>query len=106
MNTACTSQNADTCYVDVATDLGYDATAIESCFDENKFVFAAEDAELMALFGAQGSPAIYIEGVSYSGSRDANGILSAVCAEFEDAPEACGDTIESAVDASVPQGTC
>ena len=106
MNTDCTAQNADTCFEAVATDLGYDVDYIKSCEAENGLKYGAENANLMELFGAQGSPAIYIDGVSYSGARDANSILAAVCAAFDDAPAACDGTIETEVNTAVPAGSC
>lgn len=106
MNSDCSATNADTCYEGVATDLGYDVNYIKSCEAENTEVYAAEDARLMKLFGAQGSPAIYLDGISYSGARDANSILAAVCADFDNAPAACGDVIATEVDTAVPAGSC
>ena len=106
MNAKCTAQNADTCFEDVASDLSYDVDAIKSCEAENALTFAAKDAELMKLFGAQGSPAIYIDGQTYNGGRDANSILAAVCAAFDDAPAECDGKIVTEVDTAVPAGSC
>jgi hypothetical protein len=62
MNAECTAQNADTCYENVATSLGYDLDYIKNCEATKANDYGASNAELMSLFGAQGSPAIYING--------------------------------------------
>lgn len=105
MNNKCTAQNADVCFESVANDLGYDLDAIKSCESEKALLFAEEDAKLMELFGARGSPAIYIDGATYSGDRDSNSILSAICSSFENAPSECNEVIDSNI-GTAPAGSC
>ncbi|MCF7798617.1 GILT family protein [Candidatus Woesearchaeota archaeon] len=105
MNSACTSQNADECYVAIAEDLGYDVDYIANCEEERAIEFAAEDARLMKLFGASGSPGVYIDGISFSGSRSASGYQAGLCAAFDDAPTAC-DNVVVVNDAPAVEGSC
>jgi glutaredoxin len=108
MNSECSAQNADTCYENVASSLGYDLDYIKSCEATKANDYGAKNAELMSLFGAQGSPAIYVNGNTYAGGRDANSILKAVCDAFPDgqSPEECSSVIETTQSNSVPAGSC
>ncbi len=108
MNSNCDSKNADTCYVDVAKNLGYDTDYIASCEKENELVYPAEDVKLMQLFGATGSPAIYIDGATYNGARTASGYQAALCKAFKDAPAECDNIVQDTTSqtASAPAGSC
>ncbi len=109
MNDKCSAQNADTCYESIATDLGYDLSYIKSCEADKANEYGAKNAELMKLFGAQGSPAIYLNGKQYAGARDANSMLKALCDAFPEgsAPSECSSVIENATPSnSVPAGSC
>ncbi|RME54320.1 hypothetical protein D6777_04140 [Candidatus Woesearchaeota archaeon] len=94
MNTKCNYQNADTCWEGVAKDLGYDAEAIKSCFDEKAEEYAAEDLELGNKLGVRGSPTVFIDGEQYSGPRTPEGYKQALCSAFEDRPEECDTVLE------------
>ncbi|MFH0875508.1 MAG: GILT family protein [archaeon] len=96
MNTKCSSKNADTCFESVAKGLSYDTAYIKSCEESNAEKYAAEDARLMTVFGAQGSPAMYINGAEYSEARTAAGIQAALCALFDKKPEGCSADLGSA----------
>lgn len=105
----CTTQNVDTCYVNVAKGLGYDVDAIKKCFDTNALTYAAEDARLMKLFGASGSPSVYIDGQSYSGPRTGTGYEAGLCNAFDsDKPSACDGLVVQTQPAATtaPQGQC
>lgn len=108
MNTKCTAVNADSCWTAVAEGLGYDTKKIQACFEANAEGFAREDLELGKLFGATGSPAVYIDGESYGGSRTGAGFIGAVCAKFDTPPEECSDIpqIEASASAPAPTGGC
>lgn len=106
MNSECDSQNADTCYVAVAEDLGYDVDYIATCEEENAIAFATEDAQLMTLFGASGSPAVYIDGVAYDGPRTATGYQAGLCAAYETAPSFCDDIVVDEQAPAAPEGQC
>lgn len=105
MNEECNSQNADTCWVDVAAGLGYDTDQIDDCEENKGLEIAANDKELGELFGARGSPAVYIDGTEFSGERSAAGYQRALCDAFDEPPAECGNTISSDT-GSAPAGSC
>ncbi len=96
MNSKCDYKNADTCWTDVAKDLGLDTDMIETCFNENKVKYAREQYELNKMLGVRGSPTLFFEGEKYAGARSSNGYLSAICAGFDDAPAECSEAVEEA----------
>ena len=89
MNEECSSSNADTCWEQVADDLGYNTEAISECEETKALDFASEDAEMMTIFGARGSPAVYINGKEYGGARTAAGYQQALCDLFDEPPAGC-----------------
>lgn len=91
MNSACNYENADSCWTAVASDLGYDAAKVESCFESDKLIMGAADLEASTKFGASGSPTVFIDGGKYGGERSAAGYQSAICGAFEDAPAECAN---------------
>lgn len=105
MNTRCNYQNADSCWTPVAEELGYDTEKIQACFEANGEVYAREDLELGNLFGATGSPAVYIDGEQYNGQRTGSAYTAAVCAKFDTPPEECND-IQQVEAPAAPQGGC
>lgn len=106
MNSKCNSKNADTCYVDVAKDLGYDVDYIAECEETRALEFAAEDLRLSKLYGASGSPSVYIDGIAYSGSRTATGFQAGLCDAFDDAPASCEGIVVETTPTAAPTGQC
>lgn len=106
MNDKCNYNNADTCYEDVATELGYDIEYIKTCELERGLEFVRRDFEIGNKLGVSGSPTVFIEGVQYSGPRSSNGYMTALCSEFEDAPEACNMVEFEESSGTVPEGQC
>ncbi|MBR9675803.1 thioredoxin domain-containing protein [Candidatus Woesearchaeota archaeon] len=89
MNTACTSQNADTCWEAVAQGLGYDTAKISACEDAKGVEYSKADYDLNVQLGVRGSPTVFIDGEEYSGSRTAEGYMASLCAAFEEPPAPC-----------------
>jgi hypothetical protein len=106
MNSACSSSNADTCWEATAQELGYDVEAIRSCEAEKAEEYATEDLELSKMFGATGSPAVYVDGEKFNGARTPAGYLAAICNAFDEKPAACDNVELSNEQAAAPQGTC
>lgn len=108
MNSKCNSENADSCWTDVASGLGLDTQKISDCEKSEGITIAAKDKELNNLLGVQGSPQIFIEGVEYNGARDANSILAAMCDAFDtEKPAGCNDVIASTATTAAPAaGAC
>jgi glutaredoxin len=105
MNTKCNSQNADTCWQGVAESLGYDVSAIETCFNDDGLKIGTQNLELGTILGVSGSPTIFIDGEQYGGARTPDAIKQALCAAFDEAPEECSDVLETQA-SSVPAGSC
>lgn len=105
MNKECDYKNADTCYVDVAKELGYDLDYISECENGKGLDMIKEDKELGDVLGVSGSPQIFVEGDEYAGARSAEAYKQALCAEFDTAPEECGTTLAGATD-TPPAGNC
>lgn len=105
MNAACTYQNADSCWQEVAEGLGLDVGAIVACEADRGVKLMRADQELQDKLGVTGSPTTFIEGNKYNGARDANSILVEMCANFEDKPSEC-DNVIATTSAAVPAGAC
>ncbi|MBN1175612.1 hypothetical protein JXA48_03135 [Candidatus Woesearchaeota archaeon] len=106
MNSDCTAQNADTCYVDVAKNLGYDLDYIKECQETKALEFAAEDLRLSTLYGASGSPSVYIDGIAYNGARTATGFQAGLCDAFDNAPSVCDGIVVETTPTAAPTGQC
>lgn len=89
MNTVCSAQNADTCWKDVASSVGIDTALVEQCFESRTTEILAREKELNGLYGASGSPTVFIDGEKYAGSRTPAGYMRALCNAFDHPPEAC-----------------
>ncbi|MBU1976226.1 MAG: DsbA family protein, partial [Nanoarchaeota archaeon] len=97
----------DTCWQQVAEDLGIDTESVQTCFEDKKIQFAAPDLEIGNKLGVRGSPSVFIDGKTYGGSRNAEGYKQALCAAFDqEAPDACDDVIVSDAPAAPVEGGC
>ncbi|MFP4423617.1 MAG: hypothetical protein ACLFP2_00135 [Candidatus Woesearchaeota archaeon] len=110
-NEQCTSQNANSCWEDVAASVGLDTEPIKNCM-EDKLTLAQEQADLNSqivtlqqgqLVPPSASPTFLVNGAAYSGGRDAESLKAALCAEFENAPAVCDETLSQDTEAA---GTC
>ena len=108
MNTACDYKNADACWSNVATGLGLDVAAISACEKSDGIALAKFDLEASTKFGAQGSPAVYVDGAKFAGDRSGAGYQAAICAAFDDAPAGCDNVVAPAAPAAnaAPAGGC
>jgi len=113
VNNACNANNADTCWTQVATNMGLDADAISSCESNQKFTIASEQDSMIkqlktlrqgSLVSPSASPTFLINGESYNGARDAESIKQAMCAQFTNRPAECGKAIANT--AAAPVGNC
>ncbi|MFH1848975.1 MAG: hypothetical protein ABH879_02195 [archaeon] len=104
MNSQCSSQNADACWVGVAESLELDAEQIRQCEKDEGADLVKQQKDLNSLLGVSGSPTVYVEGQLYSGSRTAQGYLDALCAGFAERPAECGIGLGDAE--AAPAGGC
>jgi len=54
------------------------------------------DGEIVNKYGVQGSPTLIINGAEISSGRDSQSLLSVVCSAFNETPEECETTLDSA----------
>lgn len=94
MNTQCSYNNADSCWQAVAENLGLDTEKISNC-EENEWLELVEpDKKLGDALGIAGSPQVFIEGAEFSGSRLPSAYQAAICAAFDEQPDACSEILD------------
>ncbi|MCP4646659.1 MAG: hypothetical protein GY852_02845 [bacterium] len=94
----------ETCWKDVADDLGIDTTEIEENYDAEKFTILAREKDLTFSTQTFGSPSLTINGVKYSGTRTPAAYQTAICSAFDVPPEDC--TVELSETATAAAGSC
>lgn len=94
MNSDCNYENADSCWSAVAETLDLDTETIATCEAEEAIDLLESSVSMGNTLGVRGSPTVFIDGNQYGGSRTANGYLGALCAAFENAPEACDGVVQ------------
>ncbi len=66
--------------------------SIKTCYEgEEGKTLARESSARASAKGASGSPTIFLNDESYGGGRQTNEFFRALCAEFDDAPQACDE---------------
>ncbi len=105
MNKKCDYKNADSCWEDVAKEVGLDTAKIKKCYDEEAETLLKKEAELNTLYSVQGSPQVFIDGVQYNGPRTSNSYKEALCKAFENAPKECDTKLETN-SGNAPAGSC
>lgn len=105
MNAKCNANNADACWSNVAKGLNLDIAKIALCEKDKGIEYSAKELGLNSLLSVRGSPTTFINGVQYNGARDATGYQTALCEQFETAPEECNELIASQ-STTVPAGSC
>jgi len=93
MNAQCSASNADTCWEAVATGLKLDTAKITQCEETEGLDLVKAEKALNDQLGVQGSPAVFINGVQYSGARSVEGFLGGICAKFSDKPAECNTVV-------------
>jgi predicted DsbA family dithiol-disulfide isomerase len=96
MNDKCTSQNADTCWEAVATDLKLDVAKIKTCEKDEAVALLTAEKALGDKLKVSGSPTIFIDGDSYSGGRTPEALKTALCDKFDTKPSECSQTLAGA----------
>jgi predicted DsbA family dithiol-disulfide isomerase len=93
INKDCTSQNADTCWEGVATNLGLDTQKIKDCQTNEALNLLEQESALNNKYGITGSPQLLINDVEYSGDRTSEAYKNAICAAFKTKPAECQQTL-------------
>jgi glutaredoxin len=95
INEKCTSQNVDTCWEQVAKDLGIDTQKITDCQKNEADSLLAEELKLTGQFNVSGSPTLVINGVEFTGDRSSEGYKTGICNAFNTAPQECSQTLST-----------
>jgi len=104
MNEKCSYTNADTCWEQVAADLGLDTGKIATCQQEEGAELAKKEYEACQALRVSGSPTVFLDGEKYSGQRTPKAFQDSLCNAFEDAPSECGNSQSG--ESQGPPGSC
>ena len=95
INKQCSYQDVDECWAPIAETVGLDASEVEACFDEKGELLLKKELLLNQQFGVQGSPSVFINDASYSGGRAPENYKEGICNSFNEAPDACEETLST-----------
>ena len=85
--------DADRCDAEVKIN----SAALQTCISSGKAEeYYAEDSALSEGYGVQGSPTLVVNGKIISSSRSPAGYLDVICQTFNNVPELCGGTLDTA----------
>ncbi len=104
INDKCNSRNVDSCWQDIAREVGIDVVKIETCQKNEAVDLLQHEVELNQQYGVTGSPTVFINDVEYRGSRTPEAYKQAICSGFYEAPNECNETLNST--SSYTQGKC
>ncbi len=97
-------RNAGAVWEKCAATAGIDPATVKTCIATEGKQLLADNVKLANDKGVGASPTIELNGVSYKGSRSADGFKTAICSAFKTAPEECSKALSSA--ASATTGGC
>jgi len=89
INEKCTVSSIDTCWKEVAKEIGFDSDKIAECEKDEALTLLEAEVKLNEKYGVQGSPTVLINDVDYSGGRSASAYLGGICSAFNTAPSEC-----------------
>ena len=98
------ASNIESKWKTYAQSAGVDVAKVEQCFESEKIDLLDEQVSLAARYAVRGSPTGIINGVTYSGARDAESFKKAICDSFNTAPTVCDEKLSASV--AAPTGNC
>ncbi len=105
VNHNCTLQNINTCWANVASNLGIDTDKIEQCYSEEGVSLALNEQRIDEKYGVTASPTLFVNGVIWPGERTSAAYQSAICQSFTNEPAECNEIVnETTADSSA--GVC
>lgn len=104
-NSGCTSNNVDSCWENIAKNIGIDTAKIKDCQKNEALALLEQEIQLGKKYGITGSPQLVINDQEYSGPRTAVGYKSAICAGFNSAPSECSQEVQGST-TTAPAGEC
>jgi hypothetical protein len=103
-NEKCDYSNVDSCWENVAKEVGIDLDKIKSCQSDEALSLLANEVSLNEKYEVTGSPTIILNGKSYEGNRTPEDLKQGVCSSFNTEPDECSQTLDS--DNSSASGSC
>lgn len=104
INSKCSSQNVDTCWEAIATEVGINAAKIKTCQSSEATELLKAEVELGTKLGVQGSPQVFINDVEYNGGRTPESYKQTICNAFTTQPSECSQTLSSEGSATASGG--
>lgn len=95
INSKCNYRDIDTCWEEVAKEVGLDTAAIKKCFDDKGELFLKKEVLLNKQFGVRGSPTVLINDAAFNGGRAPEDYKQGICDAFNTAPDACEETLST-----------
>jgi glutaredoxin len=90
--------------VKLMNSLGINSAAVLSCVETKGDELFSDAKALASQNGVSGSPTLIINGVKVNSARTAEAYKTAICSAFNDAPEECGEVLDS--EAAAAAGSC
>jgi len=87
-------RNLDTIWGTCAEQVGIDATIILDCFNNEGSDLLSENVVYADENGVGGSPTFFLNGVKISPARTQDGIKTAICSGFNNAPGICDEVLD------------
>jgi len=95
----CTYDNKETCWEEAANKSGINITKITECLNEEKTAGGETrlkpEKEIGDKYSVRGSPTLFINGKSYSGTRSPESYKEAICSGFTNPPEECNQKLSN-----------
>lgn len=95
VNSACNSQNVDSCWEAVAKKYSINTDKIKQCQSDEGIALVKTEQELDQQYGVQGSPSVFINDAQYSGGRAPEDYKAAICSAFNSPPSECSQSLGS-----------
>jgi glutaredoxin len=104
VNSNCSLNDIETCWLTAAQSSGINSTAVQQCADTQKAALLDQEITATTSLGISSSPTIFINNQEYSGGRSADAFETAICSAFNTQPSECSVALNSA--ASGTNGNC
>ncbi len=104
VNKKCILNNVETCWKDVAKDLGINTDEVEKCFNEEKFKLMDKNNIVLDATGYSASPTVVINGKEYNGQRTPEAYKQFICETSNVSLSQCQVALNSTQQG--PQGHC
>ncbi len=106
VDSRCSRANIDSCWKEVAEEMGLSVEDVERYVEENRENMLVEDYKLSQKYNAWASPTLIVNGMRYNYPRQPKYIMKFICKSFEKEPEECKENISSKTMQTQSSGFC